>query len=379
MPDARTPTAAKCTHLDDQDQPQNLLTCPICNDLCDVYDQPRWLCPHCPHCPDFTITQAAQPQQPPTPPDQPTRITGYWSLTPDAKTGDWRRSWRAVNVQAADRDHTTHTPIITCTPNHLDQDQTGLCHLCTQQLQALLLDVPLLLHHLAAAIVGDHRFVEHGTYLADSDNDHIRLEWSDRASRADRNLRTRLLHLANAATYRGPDGWTNIQLRRIHDNLPILTQRGDAPRLAAALSRAVAQAHRAIDRPADLWCYGPCPTCHRDIYQERLNDPNDIVECSHPGCQYFSLLWKHQDRIIRDSSDKLLTVSELTAAIGWAGTDITRKQIEGWIRRGRLTTHTTQKVAWVDGELTRTDHTGYRLGAALHLAKDAQHRKDKQK
>lgn len=375
MPEAQAPhTPATCSHG------VEVLACPSCNDLCDVFDQPRWMCPH---CPAFGITQAAQKAEGPVAPDKPQTITGYWSLRTDGR-GDWRSEWHAVDIAPNTQDKSTHVARIACTPKHLqDDDQAGLCHVCTQDLKALLADVPKLLHHLQIAIVGDHRFVEHGSYIAKVRADDVSLDWGERASTARRRLLDKLVDLCDATGVemtRQPIV-LNHRLRTIDAHLGQLVQRADAPKLAGAFSRAVIEAHRAIDRPADVVYYGDCPKCHKAIHAERVTDPDDVIKCGHVDCDHSISLKRYQDKFVADARGKLHTVGELVTAINYAGVSVTRDQIKGWVRRDTLTARTIPdpdgpKWEDVNGErrLVRKTITGYPLREALTLATEAQKR-----
>lgn len=256
-----------------------------------------------------------------------------------------------------------------------DHDQP-LCPDCTTTWIHVLSDIPALLHDLDLAITKGVRFVQHGQRkTSEARPDEAPVDFNPAAADARQRIIDALDQTAAdlAGIHPGPPtaiAWQlRVQARR-------LAWRDDTPAHARTISTAVARAHRVIDAPKDLVYYGPCPTCGDEIWLERLReDDREPVTCPNPACAYRARLTAHQLQQLDLNHEKLMTVSELVSAITSAGETVTRDQINGWIRRGRLATHTMSRPRFYDGQIHSEQITTCRLGDVRALALEAEERR----
>jgi len=99
---------------------------------------------------------------------------------------------------------------------------------------------------------------------------------------------------------------------------------------------AVSQARTAIDRAADRVYAGTCDgddgECGEELYAVEGSTSLRCPVCSTERDVY---IWRRNR--LEAAGDSLLTLSEMTRAIGETGTEtVSRKRLEGWVRRGRL-------------------------------------------
>lgn len=271
--------------------------------------------------------------------------------------------------------------IVDC--NHPTTTGDQLCPACVADLRGVLADIPALLADLELARTKIVSFVAPSTPHHDDNPDPAEspaetstaLPWSEAASRADRRLRANLA--AATAALALPDSPPATAARLITGRLTQLARRDDATTWARRLTRAAAAAHRAIDRPPSLWYYGPCPTCGRDIYTERVRDlPHAEVACPRKDCAYSAPLADHRLAQLDAGEDRMLTVGELVGAITSAGEHVTRDQINSWIRREGLPREPrTIPRLTAGGKLMHVEVYVYRLGDVRRLALEAEQRR----
>jgi len=99
---------------------------------------------------------------------------------------------------------------------------------------------------------------------------------------------------------------------------------------------AVAQARTAIDRAADRVYAGTCDgdggECGEELYAV---EGSTSLRC--PVCMTERDVFTWRRNRLEAAGDSLLTLSEMTRAIGETGSEtVSRKRLEGWVRRGRL-------------------------------------------
>lgn len=118
-------------------------------------------------------------------------------------------------------------------------------------------------------------------------------------------------------------------LRRV----PQLRQHPAAADAVHAITAVVANAQRAIDRPPDLACLGPCDTCGLDIYAA----PGDtMVTCYR--CRSAYDVRDRREHLLARAENTLGTAAEISRALtGWMGREVTPSSINGYVFRGRLT------------------------------------------
>ena len=245
-------------------------------------------------------------------------------------------------------------------------------------LQGVLADIPELLDDLDVAIAGQTRFVEHGTIggLAEtgSNSGHPVIAAQQRLTRA--------LLGDGTDTHPGVTDWFDARdpaqlARLLTRHLPELTTQPRMPTLARDLTSAVSRARRVIDTPIDIAYYGPCPDCGADLVQERIrkDDTKTPVSCRFPSCGYSQPLDMHQKRILENSLDRHLSVSECVSMITSAGEPVTRDQLNGWIRHQGLPRQWDERPVWRGGEVVMVGMWTLKLRDVLDYARRAEEKK----
>lgn len=323
-------------------------------DICEFSDLPKWLC--C-HCPEFASTPRPVPPEPTRP------IAGYWSIEWEGRAG-YSRKWHGLTTDPGKPPKPTR---IYC--NH-DADQP-LCHDCTQDLAAVLDDIPDLLYQLHLAEIRDTQFVEHGAAAdADGNLNAGGRPWNERAAKARAQLADVLYTVGGATQQAGPTA--SQTARQIRAHLGRLARRQDMPEYASRISTAAAHAHAVIDRPSRPWYYGRCPKCGQHLYAERATDPATIITCRQDGCTYAARLDDHQRAQLHAGEDRWLTEDELVGAIAKAGDDeetVTREQIRRWFKSEGLPRETRERPKLVDGRIVVETVDVFRLGDVLAYAR----------
>lgn len=268
-----------------------------------------------------------------------------------------------------------HLPI-RCEDSH-DRHDRHLCAGCEADLRAVLQDVPALALDLQVALTRQTSFVQHGLHRrrdeeGEDEGEPVEgstgpLPWDEAAAKA-------LHHLATALRAGGhveplTTSWVDLADQAL-GQLPNLLLDPQVGAWAERLSRAVLHGYRVVDRPPDVWYFGPCPKCGEDIYDERT-----VTDVSCVACTYSAPLADHQLACLDAGDDRLLTVSELVGAITAAGEAVTRDQINGWIRREGLAREPENRVVWRKGRLSQESVWVYRLGDVRRLAREAEERR----
>ena len=287
-------------------------------------------------------------------------------------------------------------PIIINCHGHGEAD--GLCDDCCAQLAQVLADVPRLLDDLDIAIAGESRFVEHGIRNGTSDS---KASGRHPAIAAQQRLTLALIGerppdgprkpRARGSTQLGSDpaersqhapgahpgvaDWFDTRdparlATQLAAKLDQLQAEPRMPNLARDISAAASRAHHVIDAPPELWYYGPCPSCERDLWQERIHvdDHKTPIVCRYPTCDYAAPLDVHNRRALEVGHDRRMTIDELVGAITSGGITVTREQIKGWIYRDGLPRERRNRPRYVDGELHQNEVWTYRLGDVLDYA-----------
>lgn len=117
-----------------------------------------------------------------------------------------------------------------------------------------------------------------------------------------------------------------------------------------------------IERPPDWHYLGPCPECGRDL---RAEAGDEVVEC---GCGYRATVQAVIERVLAETDDMLFTEGQLVGALELDGKIVTRYQIEGWHRRGRLEGH--EQKRWAPRARKIITVRCYRLGDVRSLLAD---------
>jgi hypothetical protein len=288
--------------------------------------------------------------------DQPKHSPRWQGLTHTGKTND-----AGIPIPG--------DPIIINCHGHVDR---GLCVDCAESLARVLADVPRLLDDLDVAIAGESRFVEHGIRTAAGNADTA--SGRHPAIAAQNRLTLALIGDGTQAhpgvrdwfDYYGPASYA----RQLARKLDQLQPEPRMPNLARDISQAASRAHKVIDAPKELWYYGPCPSCERDLWQERIHheDTKTPIVCRYPSCNYAAPLDVHNRRALEVGHDRRMTIDELVGAITSGGIAVTRGMIEGWIYRDGLPRERRNRPRYVDGELHQNEVWTYRLGDVLDYA-----------
>ena len=98
------------------------------------------------------------------------------------------------------------------------------------------------------------------------------------------------------------------------------------------------QAHRVIDLAPDRWYAGPCGAAFEDVECDAelyVMAGRPTVVCPVCGAEHDVVARRTQ--MLDQADDTLLTLTEMTRALALTGGEtVSRKQLEGWVRRGRL-------------------------------------------
>lgn len=120
-------------------------------------------------------------------------------------------------------------------------------------------------------------------------------------------------------------------LQRLHGWL--ITQ-DDGADAIDEITYASREAHRAIDLGPERWYVGPCSIdgCDAEVY---VKAGAHTATC--PACATVHDVVARRTAMLDQADETLLTLSEMTRALALTGGEtVSRKQLEGWVRRGRL-------------------------------------------
>ncbi|GAB2569194.1 hypothetical protein [Microlunatus antarcticus] len=148
-------------------------------------------------------------------------------------------------------------------------------------------------------------------------------------------------------------------------------------RIAQDVTAAASRAHRVIDRPADLYAYGPSPPCGVQIVQERIHadDHSTLVRCRQADCDYQATVADHQVTQLALREGTWLTLTELVGALTNGGVPVTRDQIKDWADREGLPHEKRARTRWIHGHVQKNEVWTYRVGEVRDLAPRAQERR----
>lgn len=104
------------------------------------------------------------------------------------------------------------------------------------------------------------------------------------------------------------------------------------------ITYAVSQCRRVIDLAPDRWY---CGICSAEMEGARCTEELYVIAGHHevkcPTCGTTHDVVERRDAMLDAAEDQLLTLSEMTRALALTGREtVSRKQLEGWVRRGRL-------------------------------------------
>lgn len=239
-----------------------------------------------------------------------------------------------------------HTPTEWATDNHTivcdHNDTDSLCPDCATRLERMLGDVPAMWQYLQDALIKDTRFIQQGSKIGVThDPDEAPVEFNIGASRAINQLAAAL------------GGDPIRQSRRWLATFPERLLAATIADQAAAISRAMEQAQRIVERPKDLIYLGQCWHCGHTLTGAR--DDTEL-QCHRCGLTHDTAdLRQHA---LTEGANRWLTERELLTALP----DLTHTMLDRWYRRHGLAVEDRTRPRWEAGELTwRTERT-YRLG-----------------
>lgn len=214
-----------------------------------------------------------------------------------------------------------------------------------------LADIPHLIADLQIAELKQDRFPARRTPTTDGEESP--LSFRPGALRARERLTGAVWATAAMIWHRATHGQAS-PFRGIHDAAgwladqpKLITQEPDAEtigrRIAVQHDRLIAD-HGPLDIP-DGWRYlGICPGCKRiDLYAHR---DDTVIICS---CGWAAPIHSLVRRIVTAADDMLFTDTEITRMFAINGDPVTRDQVNGWARRGRITVHLERK--WWNGQI----------------------------
>lgn len=300
--------------------------------------------------------------------DAPTTPTSDSPLDDAGHPRQPSRQWRGLTDDGK--------PIrVSCWDQH---GAVGLCQACLHDFGRVLSDVPYLLDDLDVAIAGNVTFVDRGQrrdVLQQTDDTDNPTAGQNPAVNAHQRLARAL---AGAAPWFDAPAPELLALQLLRH----LTQLADEPalrRIAQDLTAAASRAHRVIDRPADLYLYGPCPQCGTSIVQDRIHadDQTSLVRCRQADCDYQATLADHNATQLALREDSWLTLTELVGALATGGVPVTRDQIKGWADREGLPREKRSRARWIHGHLQHNEVWAYRVGDVRDLAARAAARRER--
>lgn len=293
-------------------------------------DLPRQLCAHC---------REANPHQtvhaPFWDPNRPAPVPVPGPADPGPAMGrvalDYvSRPWAALGGLPAPQESST---------DEIDPDRLGYLHRC-------LTDVPWLAADLEITATRQDRFPARPVPVTDGSESVMPFRAG--AYRANSRLALAVIAVASVVWHRATHGQAT-PFRTARDaaawltaNLRILAQDTAADEFAIR----ICDAHDAaitgpIEHPPTWHYLGPCEACGADLQSE---SGSASVQCD---CGWSGDTRAVIDAALDAAADMLFTDTQLVGALELDGKVVSRNQINGWQRRGRLTVHEHKR--WTTG------------------------------
>jgi hypothetical protein len=246
-----------------------------------------------------------------------------------------------------------------------------LCDACAAELERHLRDVPQLVQDLVVAF---HKDVNFGEPTGESNPEESPLAYGVGARKAIDRLRNALPFSSDISRVRShyhPQIVASTA-KWMQANLKDWLLKPEIDRMAGRIAHACIYARNVIDKPKDVVYYGPCPACHKDLRQERVdrNDKQAMISCSH--CSYTVKYSEHELNSINAGADRWLTPDEMIGTVRSGDKLVTRRELMWWITRDGLPRETRNRPTLVNGELALRPVDVYRLGDVLELAAAAE-------
>lgn len=134
-----------------------------------------------------------------------------------------------------------------------------------------------------------------------------------------------------------------------------LRQHQAADQAVEEVLAAVAAARRLVDVRPERWYAGPCPQCSHDLY---AGMSARVIEC--PACGECVDSVTRREYLLTQARDHSATIRE---CVGLFRGTVTRDQVKGWVRRGKVI---ASGSTMVDGRAVAT----YRIGDLLAVSEE---------
>lgn len=224
------------------------------------------------------------------------------------------------------------------------QDAT-VCSHCAGRLEEALGDVPALWADLELTLTRQGVISQR----AGGRSAETPVPWDQRASDASWVLRntlsTWMRDLAHEREYYPPDridgitGWLLSRIERIRHH-PAGGECVDE------ILEAVANARRAVDRPAGRWYLAPCDHCDTDLYAKA---GARWARCGVCGAEYDVHGRKQQMR--HTLEDQLFGATDMADVLRHLGVSVTPAMVRGYAHRGRLTARGGERPLYRVGDV----------------------------
>lgn len=235
---------------------------------------------------------------------------------------------------------------------HLGREQA-------RHLARVLDDLPYLIADLEVAATKQDRFPHRP--VPEGDGTESPLPYRVGAADAAQELALAVLTVAQIVWHRASGGqaspFRNAREAAwwLRSSLRVMAQDPDAEAYAYRICAAHDQAMGGpIERPPDWRYLGDCPNCGVDLQAESTAE---IVECD---CGWRKDIQDVINDALAATEDMLFTETQLVGALELDGKIITRYQIQGWHRRGRLAGHEHKR--WAPNARKIISVRTYRLG-----------------
>lgn len=257
-------------------------------------------------------------------------------------------------------------------PDRADGEKGHITRAQLDHLARVLADVPYLMADLEVAASRQDQFPNRPTPAGDGSESP--LPYRTGAADTSHDLALAVSGVAALVWHRSTSGQP-VPFRSateaagwLRSSLRILAQDPDAEQLAYRIADVHDRAlNGPIERPPDWRYLGPCRNCGADLEAE---SGSEMIECD---CGYRAAIQDVIDSALASTEDMLFTETQLVGALELDGKIITRYQIQGWHRRGRLAGHEHKR--WAPKACKIVSVRTYRLGDVRKLVAEMEDRR----
>lgn len=231
-------------------------------------------------------------------------------------------------------------------------------------------DIPFLIDDLEIAELKQDRFLNPPV---GADPEESTIPFRTAPATISRQLATTILSAADLVWHKAAHGQPSPFRNAVDaaeflaDNPRLIAREPEAESIGAHIARthdSLIADYSVLDRPA--WEYlGLCPDCQQSDLWARPDQTWVGCECGWTGDTS-----RLKDQLLDAAKDRLFTDTELTRLLWCDGRPVTRDQINGWARRGRLAVYNSAQ--WCDGHLRSVRK--FRYSEAYALVADAERR-----